>query len=320
MRALWLEDHRLSLRDDVQQPEVVAGEALVRVRLAGICATDLELRKGYYPFTGVPGHEFVGDVVEAPDDTSWVGSRVVGEINARCGDCIACRSGRGNHCANRTVLGIVNRNGALAEYLTLPIENLLVVPKSVPDESAVFCEPLAAALEITEMVHLRPSDRVLLVGAGRLGQLIARCLRLSGCDLVAVEREERQRVLLADLGISWTSADDVEEAEFDVVVEASGSPNGFAIARKALRPRGKLVLKSTYTGKLELDASALVVDEITIVGSRCGPFAPSLRLLEHGLVDTAPLIEATYGLREGVGAFEHAAQPGALKVLVKGER
>jgi threonine dehydrogenase-like Zn-dependent dehydrogenase len=215
------------------------------------------------------------------------------------------------------VLGIVGRNGALAEYLTLPVENLRRVPEAVPDDVAVFCEPLAAALEVGEQVHVRSTDRVLLVGAGRLGQLLARTLRLTGCDLAAVERTERGRALLEQVGVPWIEGDSVVPGSFDVVVEASGSPAGFDLARRAVRPRGTIVLKSTYAGRLELDASSLVVDEVTIVGSRCGPFEPALRLLERGLVDPMPLIEARYPLDSGVEAFAHAARPGALKVIVR---
>lgn len=317
MRALWIDEGRLSLRADLPVPAPPRAEALVRVRLAGICATDLELQKGYSVFTGVPGHEFVGEVVAAPDDPSWAGRRVVGEINAACRGCATCRAGRPRHCPHRTVLGIVGRHGALSEHLVLPIENLRPVSDDLPDDVAVFCEPLAAALEITEQVHLRATDRVLLVGAGRLGQLVARVLLLTGCDLVAVERHARAQALLEQIGVAWIGGDEVSPGAFDVVVEASGSPAGFGLARRALRPGGTLVLKSTYAGRLELDASSLVVDEITVVGSRCGPFAPALRLLERGLVDPRPLIEACYSLADGLEAFAHAARPGALKVLVR---
>lgn len=316
MYALWLEERALTLRDDVPRPKPGPQEALVRVRVAGICATDLELRKGYYPYEGIPGHEFVGEVVEAPSAPMWEGRRVVGEINARCGECDACRTGRGNHCGERSVLGIVNRDGAFAEYLSIPVVNLLGLPESLSDDAAVFCEPLAAALQIVEQVHLRPTDRVLLVGAGRLGQLIARCLRLTGCELTVMARHERQRELLAEVSVPWIGETDVEDGAFDVAVEASGSPEGFAVARQALRPRGTMVLKSTYAGRLQVDASSLVVDEINIVGSRCGPFAPAIRLLESGLVNPLSLVEARYELWQGVAAFDHAARPGALKVLV----
>jgi threonine dehydrogenase-like Zn-dependent dehydrogenase len=318
MRCLWLERGRLELRTDRPAPSPGPGEALVEVRLAGVCATDLELLRGYAGFTGVPGHELVGTVVSAEGAPGWVGARVVAEINAACGACEACRAGLGRHCPTRTVLGIVGRDGAFADLVTIPVANLHRVPDAVPDEAAVFCEPLAAALEVAEQVHLGPADRVLLVGAGRLGQLVARVLALAGCDVLAVVRHARHRELLERVGVATCGPDDVEaRGRFGVVVEASGSPAGFELARRAVRPRGTIVLKSTYAaGRLELDASSIVVDEVTIVGSRCGPFAPALRLLERGAVDVAPLVEARYPIERGADAFEHAARPAALKVLL----
>jgi threonine dehydrogenase-like Zn-dependent dehydrogenase len=316
MRGLWLEEGRLTLRDDLPEPEPGPGEAVIQVCLAGICATDLELVRGYYPYAGILGHEFVGEVVWPRDDPELEDRRVVGEISVACGDCPTCRSGRPGHCAARTVLGIKGRHGCFAERVVLPLENLRRVPDHVSDEAAVFCEPLAAALELGEQVHLRATDRVLLVGAGRLGQLMARVLALRGVDLEVVARHDRQRRLLREVGARPTEADQVEKAAFDVVIEASGSPDGFALARRAVRPRGTLVLKSTYAGRLELDTSALVVDEITLVGSRCGPFAPALRLLERGVLDLRALVDARYPLAEGLTAFDHATKPGALKVLL----
>ncbi|HEX9094132.1 MAG TPA: alcohol dehydrogenase catalytic domain-containing protein, partial [Coriobacteriia bacterium] len=283
MKALWLEDRTLSVRD-VRDPENGTGpdaEALVRVRLSGICGTDLELVRGYYPFTGVIGHEFVGDVVTSPDP-AWVGARVVGEINAACGACETCLAGRPTHCERRTVLGIAGRDGVHAEYASLPLANLHRVPDPVPDEAAVFTEPLAAAVEILQQVPVAPADRVLLVGAGRLGQMLAQVLALTGAHLRVVARHEHQRKLLAARGIATIEEGDVEARRWDVVVEATGSPSGFELARAAVRPRGTLVLKSTYHGELTLDMAPFVVDEITIVGSRCGPFAPALDLLVRG--------------------------------------
>lgn len=323
MRCLWLKDGQLTLRRDVPEPTVGTGEALVAVRLAGVCATDLELRRGYSSFTGIPGHELVGEVLEAPDAPRWVGRRVVSEINAACGECPTCAAGRPTHCPRRTVVGIVGRAGCFAERVTLPVANLHEVPGSMADEVAVFTEPLAAALEIGDQVPIRPSDRVLLIGAGRLGQLIARVLALVGCELLVVARRSETRELLAVAGVEAITEDELSDSgRFDVVIEASGAPEGFALARRAVRPRGTLVLKSTYAGRLEVDASALVVDEVTVVGSRCGPFAPALRLLERGFVDPRPLIEARYGLDRGLEAFERAGRPGGLKVLIApgGER
>ena len=314
MQALWLENNQISLRD-ISRPQR-DDEALIKIRKAGICSTDLELVKGYYPYTGVLGHEFVGEVVDAPDKT-WVGVRVVGDINAVCGKCEACLNGRPTHRENRTVLGIANRDGVFAEYTTLPLENLHRVPDSVPDEMAVFTEPLAAALEIQQQIQIKPADRVLLVGAGRLGQLIAQTLALTGCDLHVVARHPYQQNLLSARGIRLIAEADIQPRKWDVVVEATGSPDGFNLARKAVRPRGVMVLKSTYKGEMNVNFSPLVVDEITIIGSRCGPFEPALRLMEKREVDPTVLIAAQYKLSETLKGFEYAAQPGVLKVLIE---
>ena len=314
MKALWLESNQISLRE-IPQP-VIPNEALIKIRKAGICSTDLELVKGYYPFTGVLGHEFVGEVVDAPEK-SWIGQRVVGEINAVCGTCEACLNGRPTHCENRTVLGITNRDGVFAEYTTLPMENLCRVPDSVSDEMAVFTEPLAAALEIQQQIQVKPADRVLLVGAGRLGQLIAQTLALTGCDLHVAARHSYQRDMLSARGIRSIAEADIQPRKWDIVVEATGSPDGFNLARKAIRPRGTLVMKSTYKGEMNVNFSSIVVDEINIIGSRCGPFAPALRLLEKREVDPTVLISAQYKLDEILKGFDHAAQSGVLKVLIE---
>ena len=316
MRSLWLEERTLSVRE-IERPTPASGEALVRVRLAGICATDLELVKGYYPYAGVPGHEFVGEIVEAPRAPERIGERVVGEINAVCGNCGTCHRGHPRHCERRTVLGIVNRNGAFAEFLTLPLANLLRVPDHVPDESAVFTEPLAAALEIRAQVPIGPKERVLVIGAGRLGQLIARSLVPSGARIQAVVRHERQRDLLRAAGVHVISEEDLPLRAVDVAIEATGSPSGFALAQKAVRPRGTIVLKSTYAGRLEIDAAPIVVDEITIVGSRCGDFAPALQMLDAGQIDPRDLIDSERPLGEALAAFEQAERPGALKILLR---
>ena len=313
MRALWLEDRALSLREVAAPTE--GDEALIRVRVSGICGTDLELARGYYPFAGIIGHEFVGDVVESPDPT-WIGTRVVGEINVDCGICEACLAGRPTHCENRSVLGITGRDGAHAEYLRLPLRNLHRVPDSVSDDAAVFTEPIAAAVEILQQVHVLPTDRVLLVGAGRLGQLVAQVLALTGAHLRVVAKHDHQKALLEARGIASVAAEDVEARRWDIVVEATGSPSGFDLAARALRPRGTLVLKSTYRGEVTLALAPFVVDEITIVGSRCGPFAPALRLLERGEIDPLPLIAERFPLGRAVDAMEAAARPGMMKVLL----
>ena len=326
MQALWLENQTLSFRSDLPNPQPGPGFALLRLRLAGICSTDLELVRGYYPYTGVPGHEFVGEVIEVNADAetrqAWLGQRVVGEINLSCAAlgtalCEACRQGRPTHCERRTVLGIVRHAGVFAEYLTLPLANLHRVPESVPDEAAVFTEPIAAALEIQDQINIRPSDQVLVVGAGRLGLLIAQTLALTGCDLSVAVRRPAPRQLLSGWGIRCVDPDTVPVGRSDVVVEASGSPTGFALARRAVRTRGVMVLKSTYAGDMPVNFSSLVVDEITLVGSRCGPFAPALRLLSDRRIDPLPLIVQRFSLSDGVAAFSQAAQPGILKVLLE---
>ena len=314
MNALWLEDNRISLRN-IPQPHK-ANEALIKIRKAGICSTDLELVKGYYPYTGVIGHEFIGEVIEA-DEPSWMGQRVVGDINVTCDQCEQCLNGRPTHCEQRTVLGIVNRDGTFAEYTTLPLANLHRVPDSVPDEMAVFTEPLAAALEIQDQIQIKPTDRVLLIGAGRLGQLIAQTLALTGCDLYVVARHERQQSLLKSRGIRIAAEEQIQPWRWDIVVEATGSPSGSALARRAIRPRGTIILKSTYKGDMNVNFSSIVVDEIHLVGSRCGPFEPALRLMESEQVDPTVLIAAEFKLNEALKAFERAAQPGVLKVLVE---
>ena len=314
MNALWLENNQISLRN-IPRPQK-QNEALIKIRKAGICSTDLELVKGYYPYTGVLGHEFVGEVVEA-DDTSWIGQRVAGDINAVCNQCEQCLNGRPTHCESRTVLGIVNRDGVFAEYTTLPIHNLHRVPASVPDEMAVFTEPLAAALEIQQQVQVKPTDRVLLIGAGRLGQLIAQTLTLTGCHLRIVARHKHQQDLLKAHGIRIISEEEIKSWRWDIVVEATGSPSGFSLARQAIRPRGTLVLKSTYKGDTTVNISSIVVDEINIVGSRCGPFAPALRLMESKQVDPTVLIDSEFVLADALNAIEHAAETGVLKVLIK---
>jgi threonine dehydrogenase-like Zn-dependent dehydrogenase len=317
MRALLL-DGELKLVTDYPIPDPLPGEALIRVGLAGICNTDLELVKGYMQFRGVPGHEFVGVIERAPGAEEWEGRRVVGEINAACGDCPTCRAGRPTHCPHRTALGIAGRDGAFADYLTLPVRNLHPASDALPDEFAVFTEPLAAACEILQQVHVRPTDRAVVLGDGKLGLLCAQVLALTGCDLTAVGHHREKLDILSRRGIptALELENDQVGPGFDLVVEATGRPAGYAAARRLVRPGGTVVLKSTYHGSLDADLTMAVVDEVTLVGSRCGPFASALRLLERGLVDVLPLIHAHYPLSEGLAAFDHAARPGTLKVLM----
>ena len=316
MRGLWLEAQAVRFRDDLPRPEPAPGEACVRVLRAGICNTDLELVRGYYPFTGIPGHEFVGRVEAAPGTERWQGRRVVGEINVACGTCAACAAGRRTHCERRSVLGIRGRHGAFAEFLTLPVANLHEVPDGVPDDAAVFTEPLAAALQVQEQVRIGAADRVVVIGDGKLGHLVAQTLALTGCTLKVVGRHPAKLALLAARGIDTGLARDLADGGADVAVECTGNEEGLELARRAVRPRGTIVLKSTYRGRASLDVSRVVVDEITLVGSRCGPFAPALALLAAGRVDVASLVHARFALRDAVAALAEAGRPGALKVLV----
>jgi alcohol dehydrogenase len=315
MKAVCL-DGDLQLREAMEVPTPQDDEALVRVHLAGICNTDLELAKGYMEFVGIPGHEFVGTVVSCTAEPRWEGHRVVGEINASCGTCTTCLAGRPTHCPHRTTLGITGRNGAFAEYLTIPACNLHRVPESLPDEVAVFTEPLAAACEILEQIHVHPTDRVIILGDGKLGLLCAQVLALTGADVAALGHHSRNLDILADQGIAAFDDPSLLRGTADLVVEATGNPDGYALARQLVRPRGTIILKSTYHGPVDANLTTAVVDEILLAGSRCGPFAPALRLLELGLVQVLPLIDARYPLDQALTAIEYASRPGTLKVLL----
>ncbi len=306
---------QLRLAVDYTEPQPAPGEVRVRTTLAGICNTDLEIVKGYARFDGVLGHEFVG-VVDQAQDRSLLGRRVVGEITAFCGVCETCRAGHTAHCLNRTTLGIRGRDGTMAEFFCLPAGNLHLVPEGVPDNVAVFVEPLAAACEVLEQVHVQPLHRVIVLGDGKLGLLVAQVLALTGCDLVAVGRHEEKLAILAARGIPTKLGTEGLDGSADLVVECSGRAEGFQAARRLVRPRGALVLKSTYHGLVQVDLSSLVVDEVRVIGSRCGPFPAALRLLDRGWVEVASLIEAEYPLDKALTAFEHAGRQGMLKVLI----
>jgi threonine dehydrogenase-like Zn-dependent dehydrogenase len=300
---------------DIPLPAAAAGEALVRTRLAGICATDIEITKGYMGFQGTLGHEFVGEVV-AGSEPDRIGQRGVGDINLSCGGCAECAGGLDQHCPHRAVLGIQNKEGAFAEYLTLPLANLHPIPAGVTDRCAVFAEPLAAALRILDQVEIGPGRRVLLVGDGKLGLLVAHVLRTTGCDLRAVGKHPHKLAQMASLGVTTHVLSDYRPDRHDVVVEASGSPLGLDLAIGSLRPRGTLVLKSTFANTAIWDPSALVVNEITVLGSRCGRVEAALRFLAEREPPVQDLIEATYPLGEAAEALAHASRPGALKVLL----
>jgi threonine dehydrogenase-like Zn-dependent dehydrogenase len=315
MQALYL-DGSLELKN-LPPPQPEPGEALVRLRLAGICGTDLEVLKGYHDFRGIPGHEFVGDVVEPPE-SPLEGQRVVGEINIACGVCQRCRQGLAKHCRERRVLGLRGKDGAFAEYITLPAENLHPVPAEVPDEAAVFTEPLAAALAVSEAAPASPGHRVLVVGDGTLGLLASFTLALRGLDTHLVGHYREHLRLAEPYGITTWLEDELSPDEFDLVVEASGSPTGLGLALSRVRPRGTVVLKTTIDGHIPLDPALVVVPEVRLTGSRCDPFPAALRLLARGWLDPRPLISGIFPLSEGLAALDFAKQKGVLKVLLAG--
>jgi threonine dehydrogenase-like Zn-dependent dehydrogenase len=317
MLALRYENGRVAVAEVVEPRD--EREAVVRVTLSGICNTDVEIARGYAGFAGTLGHEFVGVVLSAPGAPELVGERVVGEINAGCGRCAPCATGDARHCPERTVLGIVGRDGAHAEFLQLPVINLLRVPREIDDRHAVFTEPLAAAWGITERVDIREAMRVAVIGDGKLGLLCAQALHLTGASVLLIGKHQEKLRIAAARGVETATVDGVagRARSMDVVVEASGGAAGFALALDLLRPRGVLVLKSTFHGETGVDAARIVVNEISVVGSRCGRFAPALELLRQKAVDVESLISEEYDLAEGVRALERATEKGVLKVLLK---
>ena len=317
MRALFFDGRGLrEVRRPLPRPG--RGEALVRVRLAGICSTDLEILKGYYSFRGVPGHEFVGTVESAPS-RRFIGKRVVGEINVPCGRCALCRAGLGTHCPARGVVGIDKRDGAFAEYLALPERNLHVVPGGLPDEEAVFTELVAAACEILEQVPIARRDRVLVLGDGRLAAMAAQVVSLASGDVSVLGRSPRKLAALRALGIETHGPREGRRLgrRHDVVVDCTGNPAGLALAASLVRPRGVIVLKSTYQGELGWNPAPIVVDEITIVGSRCGPFDRALELLAGRAISVRPFLTAAYPFERWANAFRRARGASAFKVLLR---
>jgi threonine dehydrogenase-like Zn-dependent dehydrogenase len=311
VRALCWDGTRLALARDVPDPKPGSGEALVRVELAGICRTDLEITRGYFGFRGTPGHEWVGRVLAASDAT-LVGARVVGEINLACGRCAACAADLGRHCPTRRVLGILGADGAFADLVVLPERNLLRVPDSLPDRVAVFAEPVAAAFEILEQLPGVRGLRAVVLGAGRLGLLAAQVLGDAGADVLLVGRHRAQLERARRLGLRTG----VPAPGADLVIDATGAADGLAGALALVRPRGTVVLKTTVAAEHRLDLSRVVVDEITVLGSRCGRLAPALDALAGGRIAVEPLIDAVYPLEDAIAAFARAETPGTLKVLL----
>jgi threonine dehydrogenase-like Zn-dependent dehydrogenase len=292
--------------------------AIVKVHLAGICATDLQIFKGYMGFKGVPGHEFVGTVAdEANEFSEFSGKRVVGEINFGCGHCDACRRDLSRHCPNRSVMGILNADGAFADYVSVPTANLHIVPENISDEEAVFAEPLAAAFEILSQIQLNPGDEVLVLGDGKLGNLCAQALRLSGAKVTVLGKHADKLALIKKAGVRIIELKDWQPRQFDVAVEATGSASGLELALGAVRPRGILILKSTVAGKHQVSLAPIVINEINVIGSRCGPFPDALAALAAKQVSVMPLIEKCYALSDAVAAVNHAAKAGARKILLR---
>jgi len=314
MRALTFDGTAARTRD-VPKPELAPDSALVRVTLAGVCNTDLELIKGYMGFRGVLGHEFVGVVEEGPEE--WRGERVVGEINFACESCPICYEGLQRHCPSRRVMGIIDADGSFAEYVNVPITNLHTVPKAVSDDVAVFAEPLAAAYEVLEQVHVTPNQHCVVLGDGKLGLLVAQVLRQAGAHVLAVGHHRENLEILARRDIEAVEECDWNRSLASLVVDATGSPDGLLNAVSATRPRGTVVLKSTTATKTNVELSRIVVNEIRVVGSRCGPFPPAMRALETGSIDVGSLISHRSSLNDAEDALRRAAEPGQLKVLIE---
>ena len=313
-------DGMLTFREDYPCPEPKEKEALIRVIMAGICNTDREIMNGYLGFHGVIGHEFVGIVEAAPEGcTDLIGKRVVGEINCGCGVCEYCRKRIEKHCPARTTLGIQGRDGAFAELLTLPVSNLHLVPDTVSDEEAVFAEPLAAALEISEQIHIKPTDNILVLGDGKLGLLCALVLGVTGARVTLAGKHEAKLKIAEDQHIETrdiSTGKDNEKKVYDIVVEATGRVDGLAKAMKLTKPGGTIVLKSTVASSAEMNLALLVIHEITLVGSRCGPFDAAIHTLEKRLIDVRPMISGIYRFKDAREAFKMAQAKESLKIII----
>ncbi len=310
-------DNGLKLDNNYPMPVPQKGEALIKVNTIGICNTDYEITLGYMGYKGILGHEFTG-VVEKAENKDLIGKRVVGEINCGCGQCDWCAQGLERHCFNRSTLGIWQREGCFAEYVCLPEKNLLVIPDNVTDEEAVFVEPLAAALEILEQVHIPPYKRVIVLGDGKLGLIIALALNAAGLDITLVGKHEEKLNVAKAQGVKTELLNNLKiEKAYDFVVEATGSITGFETSLALTKPRGTLILKSTIAASKEFNLAPIVIDEITVLGSRCGQFAPALRMLEQKRIDVKPLISDIYAIDDSIEAFERNKEKSSVKVLVK---
>ena len=315
MKALVFKNKKISL-NEVPVPKIKGKEALIKILKAGICNTDIEILKGYMNFEGILGHEFVGIVIST-ENKKWIGKRVVGEINIGCGKCEYCLTKRENHCPSRKVLGILNKDGAFAEYITLPISNLHIVSDKISDEKAVFTEPLAAALRITDQIKVRKNDKVLIIGDGKIGLLISQVMKLMNCETYCMGKYKRKLKILESRNIKTLLKGESTDHKFDIVIEATGNKEGIKQALKYIKPEGKIILKSTYHSKVILDISPIVVNEINIIGSRCGSFNKALELLKKNLVEVESLIDEEYSLYEWRKAFRQALKSEKLKILFR---
>jgi len=315
MKATFFDGKKMIL--DKNYPDPNFDETLVRVSLAGICGTDLEILDGYMEYNGILGHEFVG-IVEKSNDSNLIGKRVVGEINAGCGKCDSCIKGMERHCPSRTVLGILKRNGAFAEFISLPEKNLHVIPDSISDEQAVFVEPLAAAFEINEQISMKPEWNVAVVGDGRLAQLIIQVIKLTCSNITCFGKHENKLQGLVQSGIKIKlGIESTDEQLFDLVVEATGSNSGFTDTMKLVKPRGTVVLKSTIASRENLDLTPTIINEITLIGSRCGLFKPAIDALVSQTISVDSMIDSTFSLEKFEDAINHAKNPNTLKVFLK---
>lgn len=315
MRALIFNGN-LEYKTDYPLPKPGKSEALIRVTHAGICNTDIEITKGYMGFNGILGHEFVG-VVQECEKKELVGKRVTGEINIGCGICSFCRNHMHNHCPKRSVLGILNRDGVFAEYTTLPVRNIHRIPDSVSDEEAVFIEPLAAAFEILEQVNVSSSDRVCVLGDGKMGLLVGQVLSATGCDLTVVGKHREKLSILEEIDIKTGLVFNFKGKEFDVVVDCTGSQAGMERALGIVKPRGKIIIKTTVAKRGYLDLNRVVVNEISLIGSRCGPFSPAIDAIGSRKIDLYSLISDKFDLKDGLTAFQNAKRKDALKIILK---
>lgn len=314
MRALIFDGKKLQFKKGYPEPVLKDDEVLIRVCKAGICNTDVEIKKGYMGYTGVLGHEFMG-VVEESLNKEIVGKRVVSEINCPCGICDYCLSGLSNHCTNRSVIGIFKKDGAFADYITVPEKNLHLLPDEISDEDAVFVELIAACFNVSERVHIKPGDRVVILGDGKLGTLVARVIRLLCCDLTLVGLDLLKLERASSLGIKSKLVKDFNE-KASIIIECTGTPEGLMTAKNSVKPTGKIIQKSTFASSVNMNISSYVVDEIELIGSRCGPFSPAIRALQSKLVKVDDLVDSVYPFDDAIKGFERAESKDSMKVIL----